>query len=161
MRTMRTAKIAGVAALVAVSVAVSTPANANSNPPGSGSGTGYYGSSIARGETMYAGFWIQRQNNTTGDQVYLVMQDDGNLVEYASFDPQGDGPWHVCWASGTNGSGATHVTYQGDGNFVVYTSDQTPKWASNTVGQAGSTVDMNVDGTIYVGAKPLNAIWCG
>ena len=59
----------------------------------------------------------------------LVMQGDGNLVEY-----QGS---KALWASNTAGDNGATVTMQGDGNLVIYLNG-TPKWASNTAGHAGA-----------------------
>ena len=67
-----------------------------------------------------------------GGQCRLVMQSDGNLVEYG---PDGT----ALWASGTSGSGV-HAVLQGDGNFVVYASGGQPLWASGTDGNAGANL---------------------
>ncbi|MGW7003872.1 hypothetical protein ACWGCW_13865 [Streptomyces sp. NPDC054933] len=150
---MRTAKIAGVAALAAITLLPSGTAHAVSNPPGGGGH--YLGSSISRGDTMYPGDYIDRVNDYQ-HEVMLVMQSDGNLVEYVSTDPTSDpNPWKPCWASNTYGSGADHASYQQDGNFVVYTPNNTPKWASNTQWGAGSTVDINGNGVVFVGQTPI------
>ncbi len=144
----------GLAALAAATVLLPGTANAVSNPPGGGGG-GYQGSSLSRGESLYPGEYIQRLNNDGNRYLSLVMQSDGNLVEYVSADTLG-GPYTACWASGTNGSGATRADYQSDGNFVVYTSNNAPVWASDTQWKAGSTVDINWDGIVYVGTTPIS-----
>ncbi|MEU0559276.1 hypothetical protein [Dactylosporangium sp. NPDC006015] len=88
----------------------------------------------------------------------LLMQSDGNLVEYNRFGQplwasntagypgatatmQGDGNFVIyqagrpLWATGTNGRGGTMFAFQGDGNLVVYTAAGAAIWASNTAGR--------------------------
>ncbi|MFI2206083.1 hypothetical protein ACH47Z_36025 [Streptomyces sp. NPDC020192] len=134
----------------------SASADAVSNPPGSGGAD--YGNSLSKGDTLYADSYIWQIEAYNGHYMKLVMQSDGNLVEYASDDDSGTLPWRVCWASGTYGSGADHATYQQDGNFVVYTPDNTPVWASNTQWKPGSTVNINPFGKVYVGTTPLTDV---
>lgn len=81
------------------------------------------------------------------------MQSDGNLVEYRS---EGSGGRKVCWASNTQYAGGTYVVYQQDGNFVMYPDWSTRAvWSSNTYNGAGSTVDMNKFGVLYVGTTQV------
>lgn len=62
------------------------------------------------------------------------MQSDGNLVLY-----QPD--WTAIWSTGTYGqdcgSDQCFVTFQNDGNLVVY-NGSTPLWSSGTFGNAGA-----------------------
>ncbi|MFD9130471.1 hypothetical protein [Kitasatospora sp. NPDC059571] len=112
---------------------------------------------LYRGNTLNVGDSIV---GTTGTSTWyqLIMQADGNLVEYRwDGDPtQGDQSRSVCWATNTYGSGANHATYQGDGNFVLYTPGGFAPWASNTAGGGGSTVDINSHGALYVGTKRIS-----
>lgn len=115
--------------------------------------------SLLRGQSLYAGQQIQR-DLPNGWQLQLVMQGDDNLVEYLRFD---DGSRLACWATGTYGVGwNAHAIYQYDGNFVVYSDDPNHPvlWASNTNGQPGSTVDMNINGVVYAGQKAINPKGC-
>lgn len=66
---------------------------------------------------------------------------------------------HVCWASNTNGRGGTRVTYQDDGNFVMYagTDDSRPVWASGTDGDSGINVNINARGEVWVGYHRLTS----
>ncbi|GAA2064767.1 hypothetical protein GCM10009839_90400 [Catenulispora yoronensis] len=111
-------------------------------------------SHMAKGETLWGGEYIARWVSNNGND-YLdsfEMQYDGNLVLYR-IGPYG---WkQPCWATGTNGSGATHVTYQSDGNLVLYTNSGRAVWASDSQWGAGSTVDINWRGIVYVGVKPI------
>lgn len=62
----------------------------------------------------------------------LVMQSDGNLVEY-------DGS-RALWSSHTNGHPGAFVIMQGDGNFVVYARGHRPLWSTRTNGHPGAKV---------------------
>ncbi|MGW2648655.1 hypothetical protein ACWC2T_27905 [Streptomyces sp. NPDC001393] len=125
-----------------------------------GASAGDLGSSLSRGQTLYAGDYIWRLNSSGTNAVLLEMQSDGSLVEYVSIDTDPNDAKAACWAAGTNGSGATHADYQSDGNFVVYTDSGTPVWASNTQWGSGSTVDINWHGIVYVGTTPITSTNC-
>jgi len=60
------------------------------------------------------------------------MQGDGNFVLYKWTD----GEQAPIWASNTcgTGEGPFRLNMQGDGNLVVYDSNNAPTWASNTCG---------------------------
>ena len=62
---------------------------------------------------------------------YLIMQGDGNLVEYNA----GNQP---LWASGTVNHPGDYLIMQGDGNLVIYASNKQPLWASGTGGAPGT-----------------------
>ncbi|MEU5431895.1 hypothetical protein AB0G73_00795 [Streptomyces sp. NPDC020719] len=145
MRKMIKIAVAGAAAVASV-LGVSGTASADT--------TG----ALSRGQTLNVGDSVI---GTTGTSTWfqLIMQSDGNLVEYRwDGDPtQGSQSRSVCWASNSYGSGANHATYQGDGNFVVYTPGGYAVWASNSVGGGGSTVDINSRGDLYVGYKLISS----
>ncbi|MGW4382479.1 hypothetical protein [Kitasatospora sp. NPDC004531] len=91
-------------------------------------------------------------SNSSGSTWFeLVLQSDGNLVEYR-WD---GGSRRACWATGTNGSGAHHATYQTDGNFVLYTQGGTALWSSNSAGTAVITVSITTSGWLLVGQKKI------
>ncbi|WP_180356421.1 MULTISPECIES: hypothetical protein [Kitasatospora] len=145
MRKATKILIAGAAAAAAV-VGTSGTASANNT------------SELYRGQTLNAGDWVfaaSAANN--GSWFQLIMQSDGNLVEYRwDGDPTaGQQSRSVCWSSNTMGSGANHATYQQDGNFVVYTPGGYAAWASNTAGGGGSSVDINSVGVVFVGYKAI------
>jgi hypothetical protein len=109
---------------------------------------------LYRGDTMW-GWGNQYLWGMSADSDYrLVMQSDGNLVEYKT-DIVGANQ-QVCWSSGTWWAGAAHATYQSDGNFVVYRDSGGAVWASNTVGGGGSFVNINSSGVIYVGNTAIS-----
>jgi hypothetical protein len=73
----------------------------------------------------------------------LVMQGDGNLVEYTSANA-------VVWDSATSGSGA-YLVMQGDGNLVLYSGSSAVLWDSATSG-TGAYVYLGDDGNLEVEA---------
>lgn len=78
----------------------------------------------------------------------LVMQTDGNLVEY--------GPTGAPWSTNTAGSGANRVVVQSDGNIVLYTASGAPVFATSTSGTSARLVVQN-DGNVVEYAGP--AVW--
>ena len=149
MRKTLITRLTGIAALCALLMNPLTTATANAAPA---SPATYHGHSLLRGDVMAPDDYL----DSRGGNFILRMQTDGNLVEY---EPGVD--WKVCWASNTNGWPGSYATYQGDGNFVVYTSGGEPLWASNTVGDAGSSVDITEslhtdDGSLWVGKTTIH-----
>ena len=61
---------------------------------------------------MKSGQKLQKNQYLINGSAELAMQGDGNLVLYYA-------GW-VCWATHTNGKGATYAIMQADGNFVLY-----------------------------------------
>ena len=55
----------------------------------------------------------------------LVMQTDGNLVEYNT-------NWQPIWNSGTENNPGAYLVLQNDGNLVIYSSNGSPLWATMT-----------------------------
>lgn len=89
---------------------------------------------------------------SVGAKTDLVMQDDGNLVDY---DENG----RARWASGTVGRG-DHAVMQSDGNFVVYTAAGSPVWASNTArNNANAYLAVQQDGNIVIYNTANRAVW--
>jgi hypothetical protein len=81
----------------------------------------------------------------------LVMQSDGNLVEYDAGTP--------IWASNTAGHPGSDFEAQPDGNFVVYAPGHTAIWESNTGGRTGSVLKIQDDGNVVIYAPGNIAIW--
>ena len=99
-----------------------------------GAGPGSAASSLNPGQSLQASHSIVSVNGLYG----LVMQNDGNLVEY---NQQG----RPLWASNTSGSGNA-VVMQYDGNLVVYSSSGRALWASHTSG-SGNYLILQDSGT--------------
>lgn len=102
---------------------------------------------------MYAGQYMQAYRPLNGglDVFTLVMQHDGNLVLYRYINNN----LSVLWASHTMNSGAHRLEMQADGNLVLYRPDNTPVWASNTVGHSSlpnnqNTLILQTDGNLVM-----------
>ena len=96
---------------------------------------------------LHAGWSIY----SPGEDLQLIMQDDGNLVLY-------DGAGKALWASGTARHPGADAVMQADGNLVVYDSTGHPLWASGTSKDHGSHLYLQSDGNlvIYDGST---AVW--
>lgn len=130
-----------VSSLAAMVTVVATPMTAAAAPAAD---------HLDRGYAMYKG---QSFTHNSGVLRWtLIMQNDGNLVQYLTQVPTGR--QRVCFASNTYGRGWLAV-YQSDGNFVVYDYSYRAVWASNTVGVSGSTVDINYNGQLWVGNRAI------
>lgn len=95
---------------------------------------------------------------SSGDQIlspdnrfFLMMQTDGNLVEYGP-----DGP---LWASNTVGSGAVLASFQSDGNFVLYTSSGMPVWTTSTWGNDCASLALQDDGNLVIYRSDGLPLW--
>jgi hypothetical protein len=95
------------------------------------------------GDTLYPGQYLQSPNA----QYMLVMQGDGNLVEY--------GGGNAIWSTGTSGS--NFLAMQSDGNLVVYHSGGGAVWSTYTNVGSGGVAALQDDGNfvLYQGATPL------
>ncbi|MFP5023527.1 NlpC/P60 family protein [Pseudonocardia phyllosphaerae] len=115
-----------------------------------GTGVAFAGAGSDRlnpGETLVAG---ERLVSPDGQYV-LVMQGDGNLVEYAPGN-------RAIWASGTNRANSV-ATMQGDGNLVVIAPGNSAVWATGTNGNNGADLELQNDGNAVVYAQGHVAKW--
>jgi hypothetical protein len=87
---------------------------------------------------------------STNGEYELIMQGDGNLVEYF----QG----RALWASSTQGHPGAYAIMQGDGNLVVYRPGGAAVWASGTHGP-GVWAVMQGDGNFVVYSAGGTALW--
>jgi hypothetical protein len=99
-----------------------------------GSG-GCAGTTLYPGQALGSGGYLC---SSTGGYT-LIMQTDGNLVEYNSSGIP-------LWASDTYGEPGNYVVMQSDGNLVVYSSSGQPRWASGTYGIGGGTAYLTIQG---------------
>jgi len=84
---------------------------------------------------------------------YVIMQDDGNLVEYGT---SSSGPREgACWSTGTWGNPGAYATYQNSGNLVI--QDQLGRiiWSSRTAGLPGGSVNVTDTGSVWIGEKEI------
>ncbi|MFJ9841897.1 hypothetical protein ACIRYZ_15770 [Kitasatospora sp. NPDC101155] len=88
----------------------------------------------------------------------LILQDDGNLVTYKTYNGQYTPVWS---APGSWGCGAKAIL-QPDGNFVVYGSDSRVCWTSNTM-QPNNMVTLEIWGygglKLYFGSPARSLSW--
>jgi cell wall-associated NlpC family hydrolase len=96
------------------------------------------GQQLNVGQTLYAGSYR------------VVMQSDGNLVEY-------DGNNSAVWSSHTQGSGA-FAAMQGDGNFVIYSGARAVLWVSATAPTSSDVFQLQSDGNIVIYSAG-RAVW--
>lgn len=89
--------------------------------------------------------------NLTAGSYKLILQTDGNLVEY-------NGTTAV-WATNTSGSGSAELRLQADGNLVLYDANGKANCATNTQGNAPGWLILSNTGTLnlYNGSGTL--IW--
>jgi hypothetical protein len=99
------------------------------------------GDTLTGGQVMAPGDYLESSNG----QYRLVMQGDGNLVEY----------WgsRVLFASNTSGHAGAAAELQTDGNLVVYEmvhGQMFPLWDSGKTGPAGATLRLQTDGNVVI-----------
>lgn len=126
-----------VLALVIVGLASGSPATAAANT-----------SHLFRGEWLTSGQQIQSPNG--GNR--LVMQTDGNLVEYG---PAGE----VIWNSRTWGHPGAQAILQADGNFVIYSVDGVALWHTGTYGAGVAYLVIQDDANVVLYPESGPAIW--
>ena len=110
---------------------------------------------------------ISGQTLPAGNPIYssdgryeLIMQTDGNLVEYDTKNPEGVKP---VWASNTQGSGAVAAVMQPEGKLALYTADalktrQPPLWSSGG-GSAGDHLIVQNDGNVVLYSPDNASLW--
>jgi len=87
---------------------------------------------------MYPG-----QSLETANLLYrLVLQGDGNLVEYSNSSGT------ALWSSGTTGKSVADLNMQPDGNLVLYGTNGQALWTSNTSGKGMANLVLQPDGTL-------------
>lgn len=111
----------------------------------------YYTNSLSAGQTLYKLGGLTSKNKCFN----LVMQNDGNLVIYDNAAKAAQ------WNSGTAEQvNAYKVTFQRDGNFVMYTRDNEVIWkAENTDRKGGKFVIIQNDGNLVMYNNQRKPIW--
>ena len=119
-------------------------------------GTGSAGTSTAT--TPSPALLGSGQQLATGDALHsldgkdtLVMQVDGNLVEY-------DANGAALWATGTNPSGTT-ASMRSDGALVVTDASNAVLWSSGTTGHAGSHLAVVDGGALQIVGSDATPLW--
>lgn len=96
---------------------------------------------LSQGTTMYGGDYIVSPNG----KFVTTMQYDGNFVTYAG--------GRAVWNTGTAGNYGNYVTFQSDGNLVVYNAGNSPLWWSSTWGMGANNTALQDDGNIHIYAN--------
>lgn len=112
---------------------------------------------LAAGSSLQAG--QQLSFNSANGQILVVMQADGNLVQYLV---GAGGSQAAVWASNTAGNPGASVTMQTDGNLVVQAATGGDVlWASNTWGNGGAVAAISTFGAFTVATAAANGtlIW--
>jgi hypothetical protein len=92
---------------------------------------------LAVGELLASGQF----KHDIGNAYSLVMQPDGNLVEYSAAG--------AVWSSATSGHPGAFAALQADGNFVIYNQAGTQAlWASNHFSGAVASLVVQGDGNV-------------
>ena len=110
----------------------------------------YNSSSMVPGQSLTTNQFLTSPNH----QFKLVLQGDGNLVEY------GPGS-RVVWNTATNRTSdrATTLALQTDGNLVLYTTAGRAVWASGTGGFPVQDLALQTDGNLVAYLTTGRAAW--
>jgi O-glycosyl hydrolase len=94
---------------------------------------------------------LEVSTKLTAGSYTLVLQSDGNLVEYNGST--------VIWASNTQGSNSVELKLQTDGNLVLYNTVGQPTWSTNTQGQPPGWLILGSDGSLYLYNGNGTQVW--
>jgi hypothetical protein len=122
------------------------------------------GHGLQRRSTLASGGYLRPDQFITSrnGRFTLVMQSDGNLVEYTRRHES------VRWESGTSGNFDAYVVMQSDGNLVVYPHGKSAPapgqptdalWDSGTFGHPGSSAALLSSGALEVRSPGTGAVW--
>lgn len=122
-----------------------TPSRSKLLPPASGSPASS-GLVLRAGQRLLAGQsqWSSRK------QYQLIMQGDGNLVEYTR--------GRALWDTSTGGHPGAYAVLQGDGNLVVYAGHQAI-WNSGTENHPGAWLELANTGELRINTSFGRPIW--
>jgi hypothetical protein len=123
-------------------------------------GVGTTSQSANRGNTLFAGQYLSPGQYLVSTDVRsaLIMQADGNLVDYALGG-------QVLWQSHTANRPIKFAVMQSDGNFVIYFTDGSIPWSAATSTpiwyKGGTNITLQNDGNLvmYNSASPPAATW--
>jgi hypothetical protein len=76
------------------------------------------------------------------NRMRLTLRTNGDLVLSDEHDK-------AVWSTGTHAAG-THVVFQADGNFVLYSSTNETLWSSRTDGHDGAVLVLRADGDLAI-----------
>jgi len=105
----------------------------------------------AASSTLGSGGRLNGGGEIAAGSYRLVMQGDGNLVEYTGST--------ALWSSHTSGQPGNYVVMQTDGNLVVRSSGGSWRWQSTTLGHPGAHLSIQTDGNVVVRSTSGAALW--
>ena len=99
-----------------------------------------------RGDRLYQGYQLLVGGaiRSPDGRYALIMQGDGNLVLYKTPTSK------PIWSSNTWDTGGVKAVLQYDGNFVVYTVNNSPRWNSGTWGKPTNFLQLQDDGNLVI-----------
>lgn len=107
-------------------------------------------------DTLHAGEALQRNQSIVSldGRSRLILQDDGNLVLYATIT----NPQYPLWASGTDHSDAQRAVLQHDGIFSLLDSKGAAIWSAFDVLNPGPNAYLNLqnNGNLILWREPSN-----
>jgi hypothetical protein len=110
------------------------------------------GDTLKAGERLHIGHELRSANGL----YRLIMQADGNLVQY-------DSGGTALWDTGTWSLPAwfrpTYAILQDDGNFVLYNAAKYPAWESATQGHPGSQLVLQDDRNVVISNADNAPVW--
>ena len=129
--------------------------NGGTGPPSSGGASpttpSSPGTTPATGSTMTAEQTLTAGQSLNDAQYQLIMQNDGNLVEYMEGT--------ALWSSGTAGDAGDYLVMQSDGNLVIYSSTGIALWNAGTEGNAGDYVALQDDSNLVIYSSGGSPLW--
>jgi hypothetical protein len=111
---------------------------------------GLAGPASAASSVLAPGQELTASQELTAGPYVLIMQGDGNLVEYNGGT--------ALWATDTAGQPGNWAIMQTDGNLVVYGAQNQVRWSSGTWGYSGTDLVLQTDANVveYLNGR---AIW--
>lgn len=102
---------------------------------------------LSADERLYPGEYLLSADR----QSVLILQKDGNLVEYRNFKP--------VWHTGTYGEDSKFLVMQDDGNLVLYDKNNKPLWHTHTYGNSGSELKLQSDSNLVIYSAGNTPLW--
>ena len=104
-------------------------------------------------ETLPIGYLYPGQSLQNAAQTYkLVLQYDGNLVEYKSSGVP-------IWSTNTSGQSVAYLAMQSDGNLVLYGTNGQALWNSQTEGSNSTELDLQPNGVLSLDPASNAVLW--
>jgi hypothetical protein len=122
----------------------------SASPTPNGAGNVFIGTDqLTSGGILYPNRFIL----SSDDRFLLILQGDGNLVEYGL-------GYQVIWSSNTSGRSVAYATLQAsDGNFVLYSPSGSSVWSTGTAGQGATKAVIQSDGAFALVNSSGTQVW--